>query len=185
MILISDCLSSIHSFCLFFSIPLRFEFGWSSLDFMSCRIKIHARSLKLKQKKVEKNWKNLTVKLKFWEKNYPKFDYLQPIWFNLINFIDLIWTKFFLQKWKCFIVAYAHFPLFFALQYFHFSTSKLFQTGCRCLATFSPSVVSSPKQDAVIFTPALYFPPISYPLPRGPLFLDPITLIRFSPHLCI
>jgi len=39
---------------------------------------------------------------------------------------------------------------------------------------FPFSVVSSTKQAAVVFTPALLFPPIFYPLLRGPIFLDPI-----------
>jgi len=72
------------------------------------------------------------------------------------------------------IIVHAHLPSFLRYDIFHLSSSKLFQSGCRCLASFSLSVVSSPKQAAAVFTPALLFLPIFYPLPRGPIFLDPI-----------
>jgi len=55
-----------------------------------------------------------------------------------------------------FIIVHTHLPSFLRYDIFHFSSSKLFQTGCHCLASFSLSVVSSPKQAAVVFTPALY-----------------------------
>jgi len=63
------------------------------------------------------------------------------------------------------------YPLFRATIFFTFQAQS-------CLASFSISVVSSLKQPAVVFTPALLLLPIFYPLPKGPIFLDPITLIR-------
>jgi len=44
---------------------------------------------------------------------------------------------------------------------------------------FDVPSISSPKQAAVVFTPALLFPPIFYPLPRGLIFLDPIPPLPF------
>jgi len=74
-------------------------------------------------------------------------------------------------------------PSFSLYNIFHFSNSKSFQTGCQCLASFSPLVASSPKQAAIVFTPALLFPPIFYPLPRGPIFLEPIPpLLLYIKH---
>jgi len=66
------------------------------------------------------------------------------------------------------------YPLFHAMIFFTFPSSKLFQTGSHHLASFSPLAVSSPKQAAAVLTPAYVFPPIFYPLSRGPIFLDPI-----------
>jgi len=39
------------------------------------------------------------------------------------------------------------------------NSSKSFQTGCRCLASFSLQVVSSPKHAAAVRTPVYLFPP--------------------------
>jgi len=55
------------------------------------------------------------------------------------------------------IVVYAHFPFSSRYDIFCFSSSKSFQTGCHCLASLFPSVVSSPKQAAFVFTPHRHF----------------------------
>jgi len=72
---------------------------------------------------------------------------------NLISAHNLNINLFFGIS-SCTIIVHGHLPYFLRYDIFQFSSSKSFQTGCRCLASFSPSVVSSPKQAAVTFTPA-------------------------------
>jgi len=82
------------------------------------------------------------------------------------------------------IVVHAYLPSFLRYDIFHFPSSKSFQTGCCCLASFSLSIVRSPKQATTVFTPALLFPPMFYPLLSGPIFLDPIPpLLLYIKHL--
>jgi len=61
------------------------------------------------------------------------------------------WILQFFSILNTFIVVYAHFPFSSRYGIFCFSSSKPFQTGCHSLASFSPSVVSSPKQAAIVF----------------------------------
>jgi len=69
------------------------------------------------------------------------------------------------------------FTLFFSLRYFSLFKLKVISNRLPLFSfPFSFSVISSPKQAAVVFTPALLCPPIFYPLPRGSIFLDPIPL---------
>jgi len=77
------------------------------------------------------------------------------------------------------IAVHALLPHVSRYDIFHFTSSNSFQTGCRCLASFTTSTVSSPKQAAAVFTPA-FIPAIFYPLPRGPTILDPIP-----PSFCV
>jgi len=56
------------------------------------------------------------------------------------------------------IIVHAHLPSFSHYDIFHFPSSKSFQTGCHCLASLFLSVVSSPKQAVIVFTPALFIP---------------------------
>jgi len=75
-----------------------------------------------------------------------KFDYqiLKPH-FNKSNYLPLLKdTEVILlhQHWSYLvidsIVVHTHLPSFSRYDIFHFSNSKSFQTGCRCLASFSP-----------------------------------------------
>jgi len=76
------------------------------------------------------------------------------------------------------------FTLFFALRYFSLFKLKVISNRLPLFSfPFSLSVVSSPKQAATVLTPALLFPPIFYPLQRGPIFLDLIPpLLLYIKH---
>jgi len=75
------------------------------------------------------------------------------------------------------IIVHAHLPYFSRYNIFHFSSSNSFQTACRCLASFSPCIVSSPKQAAVTFTPTFISRQYSTLIQEVQYFL-----IRSLPH---
>jgi len=77
------------------------------------------------------------------------------------------------------------FTLFFrATIFFTFQAQSRFKQAAAVLASYPLLVVSSPNQAAAVFTPALLFPPMFYPLLRGPIFLDPIpSLLLYIKHL--
>jgi len=96
---------------------------------------------------------------------------------------DILWSNTICMTWSNYRSTRL-FTIFFALRYFSLSMLKVVSNRLPLFSFLFPFNSKFGKQGAAVFTPALLFPPMFYPLLRGPIFLDPIPpLLLYIKHL--